>query len=205
MEIGIMGGTFDPIHKGHLNLASHALSQFSLDEIWFMPNGRPPHKDNTKITTTAADRVNMTRLAIEHTDKFCLNTYEAYREQTSYTFETLTYLKEKYPENRFYFIIGADSLCMIDQWVKPERIFPNCVILAACRDDMDTPGEMLERIAILQSEYTDIDIRILNAPLMDISSSYIRKQIAAGEDVSDYIPQKVEQYIRSHHLYESEN
>ena len=117
MKIGIMGGTFDPIHNGHLMIAEYAYRQFSLDEVWFLPNGNPPHKDNPDIAKETKARVEMTALAIEDIPYFKLNTYESERTEKSYSYQTIRHFKEKYPEHEFYFIIGADSLLKIEDYL----------------------------------------------------------------------------------------
>ena len=110
MKIGIMGGTFDPIHNGHLMLGEAAYEAFELDQIWFLPNGNPPHKKNSRIEADASDRVTMTRLAVSGVPYFRVETYEARRKEVSCTYRTLEYFHEKYPNDQMYFIIGADSL-----------------------------------------------------------------------------------------------
>ena len=116
MRIGIMGGTFDPIHNGHLMLGEYAYQQFHLDEVWYMPNGNPPHKSNPEIRKDLQDRAEMTRLAIEEIPYFRLCTYEMDRKETSYSYQTMEYFKETYPQDEFYFIIGADSLFNLESF-----------------------------------------------------------------------------------------
>ena len=123
MKIGIMGGTFDPIHNGHLMLGQAAYETFHLDQIWFMPNGHPPHKDRTTIESDVDDRIEMVRLAIGGKEEFRLELYEACRKEVSYSYSTLEFFNKIYPEDEFYFIIGADSLFAIETWAHPERIF----------------------------------------------------------------------------------
>ena len=135
MKIGIMGGTFDPIHNGHLEIAKAAYEQFHLDKVWFMPNGNPPHKALTDIGSSVKERLRMVELAIEGQDGFCLEAYEARKKSVSCSYETMEYFNKIYPEDDFYFIIGADSLFAVDRWVHPERLFPTCTILAAYRDE----------------------------------------------------------------------
>ena len=202
MKIGIMGGTFDPIHNGHLMLGETAYHQFGLDKVWFMPNGNPPHKKNANIGSDAETRMQMVRLAIEDKEYFELQDYEAVRTEISYSYSTLEYMKETYPNVTFYFIIGADSLFSIERWVKPERIFPNCTILAAYRDDIDTREEMNEQIQYLNKKY-HADIRLLESPLMTVSSSEIRRIMKECGSISEYVPESVEAYIRKEGLYES--
>lgn len=200
MKIGIMGGTFDPIHKGHLMIAEYAYRQFALDEVWFLPNGNPPHKDNPDIAKETKARVEMTALAIADTPYFKLNTYESERTEKSYSYQTIQHFKESCPEHEFYFIIGADSLLKIETWVHPEEIIRNVIILAAYRDDMDTPEEMYQQIDDLNRKYGG-DIRLLKTPLLDVSSHEIREEIRSGRTGALLLPDKVFDYIRDKHLY----
>ena len=121
MKIGIMGGTFDPIHNGHVMLGEYARDLFSLDEIWFMPNGNPPHKMNEKIESQTKHRVEMVRRAIADKDGFVLQLYEVERQEINYSYLTMEHFKEVYPECEFYFIIGADSLFALESWRHPEK------------------------------------------------------------------------------------
>lgn len=204
MKIGIMGGTFDPIHNGHLMLGETALRQFDLDVVWYMPNGKPPHKEASSIGSEIKDRIAMTKLAIEGRKDFRLEEYEASRKKVSYSYETLEYFHQTYPEDSFYFIVGADSLFAIETWVHPERIFPVCTLLAACRDEIDTTEEMYQQIDYLRKKY-DAHIELLASPLISVSSSELRKAIASGKSITGYVPQKVEEYIIEEGLYGAEN
>ena len=202
MKIGIMGGTFDPIHKGHLMLGEAALHQCGLDEVWFMPNGNPPHKSKESIQSTVKDRLAMTELAVRDCEKFRVEPYEADRESISYTYETLEHFSKVYPKECFYFIIGADSLFAIDSWVHPEKIFPRCILLAAYRDDIDTPEEMYAQMRLLKRQYPDIQAELLHVSPMEVSSHEIRRRLREGLPVSEFLPEQVETYIREEGLYE---
>ncbi|XCP83762.1 nicotinate-nucleotide adenylyltransferase [Roseburia hominis] len=204
MKIGIMGGTFDPIHNGHLMLAEYAYRNYGLDEVWFLPNGNPPHKQNPAIQKDTFERVEMTRLAISDVPYFKLCTYEAENQNKSYTYRTLIHFREKYPQHAFYYIIGADSLCDIETWAHPEILLGLAVILAAYRDDLDTPDEMNTRIQFLNEKY-QADIRLLRTPLMDISSHEIREQIAKDENWQSQVPLKVASYIKTQGLYQGDD
>lgn len=202
MKIGIMGGTFDPIHKGHLMLGEYAYNQYGLDKIWFMPNGTPPHKDNAKIGSKPSDRMNMVRLAIEGREYFELQPYEILNKDTNYSYKTMERFREIYAQDEFYFIVGADSLFAIEKWVKPERLLKTCVMLAAYRDDKSTE-EMKAQIAYLNQKY-QADIRLLNTPNVDISSSEIRSKLQDEESILELVPEVVYQYIIENHLYKDE-
>lgn len=196
MKIGIVGGTFDPIHNGHLMLGAYAYDNFQLDKIWFMPNGNPPHKSEE---INVDFRLDMVKLAIEDKDEFYLSTFEIEEEKHSYSYETLEKLCQLYPQDTFYFIIGADSLFTIEFWKKPARVLQACIILAACRDDKDT-DEMNKQIAYLTEKY-NAKIKLLKMPLIDISSSDIRKKKENGETIDTLVPKKVADYIETHGLY----
>lgn len=204
MKIGIMGGTFDPIHNGHLMLGREALIQFHLDEIWFMPNGNPPHKPKSSIQSDAVHRAAMTELAIHGNRNFRLELYETEQKEISYTYKTLEYFSGRRREDSFYFIIGADSLFAIESWVHPERIFQLCTILAAYRDEFDTQKKLKGQIHLLKEKY-HADIRLLNTPLIKISSHELREMLHRGQTISDYVPHAVEKYIRKERLYGTEN
>ena len=199
MKIGIMGGTFDPIHNGHLMLGEYAYRQFDLDLIWFMPNGNPPHKSNDSIESQTKHRVEMVKRAISGTEYFSLQPYEAETKEVHYSYKTMDYFKRSYPEHEFYFIIGADSLFSIEKWVHPEILLKKCVILAAYRDEKGTE-EMLAQIAYLNQNY-QADIRLLNTPNVDISSSEIREMLKDGQSIQEIVPDTVYAYIEENQLY----
>lgn len=197
-KIGIMGGTFDPIHIGHLILAERAREQHQLDEIWVMPNGNPQYKSDRQVTDVN-HRVEMVRLSIESNPHMKLSTIEAQRNGYTYTYETLEQLKVTYPDATFYFIIGADSLFSFENWKYPERIAPNCVLLIANRNR--TPqAKLLEKIGYLQEKF-HIEIRLVDIPSIDISSEMLRNKAKIGESIRYYVTENVEEYILQHNLY----
>lgn len=199
MKIGIMGGTFDPIHNGHLMLGRFARDLFELDEVWFMPNGTPPHKTSTSIESQTNHRVEMVKRAIEAEQNFVLQLYEVDNKETNYSYLTMEHFKEMYPEHKFYFIIGADSLFNIEKWKCPDRLLQTCVMLAAYRDGKNKT-EMDKQIAYLNHKY-GADIRLLNTPNVDIASSDIRQKLKLGLAVKEEIPERVLAYIKEQNLY----
>ena len=199
MKIGIMGGTFDPIHIGHLLLGEFAYEDFGLDEIWFLPNGNPPHKETADTGTSLEHRIEMIRKAIEGVPHFRLNLHEANTEEHSYTYRTMQEFNQIFPEHEFYFILGADSLFSIEQWKYFREIFPTCTILAAMRDDKDA-REMQRQILYLTEKY-GARIRLLQAPLLEISSTVIRDRASRDLGVRYMVPDSVAEYIRTNHLY----
>lgn len=199
MKIGIMGGTFDPIHIGHLLLGEFAYENFHLDEIWFLPNGNPPHKTTDESGVSLDDRIEMVKLATDDIPYFRMNLYEASSKKHSYTYSTMRALREMYPEHEFFFILGADSLFSIEQWKNFREIFPSCTILAAMRDDKDTES-MQAQIRYLNEKY-GADIRLLQAPLVEISSTTIRRRAEKGLSIRYMVPDVVSEYIQSNALY----
>lgn len=198
-KIGIMGGTFDPIHYGHLILAQNALEAFGLDDILFIPSGTPWLKESTKVLSKNK-RVSMTGIAIEDNPRFALSTIEIDREGNSYSYETVNELKRMDPDAAYYFIMGADSLLKLESWKCPDLLMKECTILAAVRDDCDQTA-LKKQIAYLTEKY-EADIEMLPAPRIDISSTQIREMIADGKSVRYMMPDNVIAFIRKNHLYE---
>lgn len=195
---GIMGGTFNPIHVGHLLLAETAKETFKLDEILFIPSGYPYMKDTTEIAAKEM-RLEMTRLAIADNPAFRLSAIEVEREGNTYTFETLLALKDMEPDTEFYFIAGADSLYSMELWKNPQLVFHNCTVLAAVRDDMHRE-ELQKQMEYLKDKY---NARIYLLPLKEItiSSTDIRNRWKEKKSIRYMVPQKVIDYMREHHLY----
>ena len=200
-RVGIMGGTFDPIHMGHLVLGENAYGQFDLDEVLFMPSGNPPHKQDRDGRATLQQRIDMVQLAISDNPHFTLSLAEAHDEGYTYTKVTLERLKAENPDTEYYFIMGADSLFSFEQWREPRRIAELAVLVAAVRDHVDDKA-MEEQCRHLR-ETLHADIRILNTPNMDISSHMLRDWISRGWSTRYYIPDNVIAYIDTHDLYRS--
>lgn len=201
MKIGIMGGTFEPIHIGHLLLGIFAYEEYGLDEIWFLPNGNPPHKDTEEKTDGLKHRIEMVSLAIRDIPYFKLNLHEAKENIHSYTYQTMQYFNKMYPDDEFYFILGADSLFSIEKWKYFREIFPTCTILAAMRDDKDKEDMELQ-IQYLQHKY-GAKIELLRAPLLEISSTTIRKRASKGQSIYYMVPDAVADYMAEHRLYQT--
>lgn len=199
-KIGILGGSFDPIHMGHINIAQNAYEEFGLDEVWFVPAGHSPNKDERQMTP-AEDRLKMVSLALTDYPQFCLSDIEAESEGISYTYLTLTRLKEQYPNVTFYFIMGADSLDYFEQWLHPEIICQNAILLVAMRDDMDVKA-IQEKISAIQSLFS-ARIYPLTGEKTDISSTGLRTSAKLHdlESVAGALPQKVAEYIARRGLY----
>lgn len=198
-RIGIMGGTFNPVHNGHLLLAETAFYQFDLDEVLIMPTKNTYYK---KMSNTASeeDRVSMVSLAIADNAHFVLSTEEIDRDGTTYTVDTLRNLTAAHPDFEYYFIMGADSLYHIESWRETEEIFRKAVILVADRD-AGRSTSLKSQIAYIMNKY-DADIRLLESPVMEISSHDIRRRVREGESIRYLLPQSVVDYIYEKKLYE---
>lgn len=179
-------------------LAKTAHSQFELDEVWIMPNGNPPHKRNIEQTDFEI-RCEMVRLAIAEAPYMKLCDVEGSEECYHYTYQTLGEFREKYPEDEFYFIIGADSLIDFPTWREPGEIAKLCTLLVACRDESGI-AELKKKAAEIEALYGG-RILIMNSPKVDAASKEIRGMVEAGEDVSEYLDIKVYEYIKNLKLY----
>lgn len=200
-KVGILGGTFDPIHNAHLKLGREAERLYHLDQILFIPTGNSYFKTRKGHAVTASrDRAAMVRLAIESEDGFAFSDREISRPGETYTADTLAELAAEQPDTEFYFIVGADSIHNMDTWYAPEVIFQNAVILAANRNHQ-VPAEELERdIERLRRTY-GARILSLDFESLDISSSEIRRLLEAGMPEKIPVPAPVLAYIQEHHLY----
>lgn len=198
MKIGIMGGTFNPIHNVHLLMAEEAARQFKLDEVWFMPSKNPPHKKEADIVS-AEHRSRMICHAIEENPKFIYSDLELRREGITYTSDTLEIMEKQNPDCELYFILGGDSLREIETWHKPEYVMKHCHILAAERED-ESGKLSKEKAEELRRKY-NAKISFIKMPLIDISSSELRHQLKKGKACDYKLPDCVMKYIRFHNLY----
>ena len=200
-RIGIIGGTFNPIHLAHTEMAKVCLWQQDLDKILFMPSKNPPHKKDKSILPEN-ERAVMVKLAVSEYDKFVFSDFELQRKGTTYTADTLRLLQEENPDDNYYFIMGADSLLYLDKWYRPQEILKRAVILAIGRDG-STPDELKEKRKELIKQYDKADIRFVHMRQMDISSSMIREGIAHGENMEKYLDKEVWNYINANGLYDA--
>lgn len=192
MKIGIMGGTFDPIHNMHITIAKNAKEQFLLDKVIFMPGGNPPHK---KEITDKRIRFKMVVLAVG--DKFEISDYEIKKDDYSYTLNTLKHLKKIYPDDDIYFIIGEDSLNDIYKWYKPKEILSMCNLLVFPRISSKSVSDKAQEVMTKLGG----NIQIINAPVKQISSTSIRNLIRENKSVDNMLPNEVLKYINENNLY----
>jgi len=189
----ILGGTFDPIHNAHINVAYEALERFNLQEVIFIPAGNPPHK-------IAYIRYEMVKLAIEKERRFSISDFEIKAEGLSYTYKTLKHFKEKEPETNWYFITGEDCLSYLEHWKHIDEIFNMCNFVIFSREGFKKREEIIKKKKSILEEYGK-KILFMDASILDISSTKIRNRIKERKEVSFYIPDEVYKFILKNNLY----
>lgn len=197
-RIGVVGGTFNPIHYAHLLMGECAREQFALDRVIFIPSGVSYMKRDQDIPSGEI-RYQMVKLATQDNPYFTCSRIEIDREGNTYTADTLAELHRMYPGDELYFIVGADSLKYMDQWVRPEEIFAQAVVLAAVRNEVDEE-ELGEHIRRLKDKF-GADIRPLSFHRIDVSSSDIREKFRNGKSVRYYMPDACIEFARLKNLY----
>ncbi len=198
MRLGIYGGTFDPVHYGHLLLAEQCREQCALDEVWFIPAGAPPHKDSTNITPAKA-RIDMLDFALAGIPEFAVSTIEVEREGPSYTVDTLQSLVDEDNSHELFLLIGADSLKDLPTWRQPERIRELATVVAVNRGNFDEQ-QLREQVSLLGKRAAE-RTRIVEMPGVDISATDIRRRASEGRSVRFLTPRPVVHYISEHGLY----
>jgi nicotinate-nucleotide adenylyltransferase len=197
-KIGVLGGSFDPVHMGHLSLAKDALVQASLDQVILMPVHRQPFKLDAKLSSDE-DRLAMLREALIEAHGLTVSDWEIKNAGVSYTYLTLRALKEQYKDAKIYFITGTDTFLKINIWKKASELLAENSFIVGHR-----PGyreqELIERVSELKQKY-DVEIQVINNTRLDISATEIRNIIAGGGAISQLVPPGVERYIKTHGLY----
>lgn len=185
-KVGILGGTFDPPHHGHLLIANEVLSALDLDEVWFMPNQEPPHKKKS-VSISNRDRLNMLELAIQGNSQFKIQKIELERKGPSYTVDTMEMIKSQYKDDQFFFIIGADMIEYLPKWYKVDELVA-----------------LVQFVGVERPEYnhdTIYPVLYVDVPAMEVSSSMIRERLKEGKSVRYLIPDSIIHYIEENHLY----
>lgn len=185
-KIGILGGTFDPPHHGHLLIANEVLFTLKLDVIWFMPNQEPPHKKKSAFIKNE-DRLRMIQLAIEGNERFKLQTIELERKGPSFTVDTMKMIKSQYKDDEFFFIIGADMIEYLPKW-----------------HHVDELVKLVQFVGVERPKYSHVTkypIVYVDVPGMEVSSSVIRERLKNGKTVRYLVPDSVIDYIKENHLY----
>lgn len=197
-KIGILGGTFNPIHNGHLLMAETARCACALDEVLLIPSGCSYMKEQEEILPGKV-RLEMTRLAAMENPYFTASSIEVEREGNTYTFETLAQLKRLEPDAEFYYIVGADTLFSMESWKKPEEVFSSCVILAAVRDGWEDE-RLAKQAAYLSGKYR-ADIRMLPSLHVEISSTDIRTRCRQKRSIRYLVPECVREFLENNGCY----
>ena len=198
-RVGLMGGTFDPIHQGHLDIGAAALAELSLDEVWFMPAGNSYHKSRPKESAEGDDRADLVKAAIAGHPGFVFCDEELNRPGETYSADTLTEFAGRYPDTYFYFLVGSDSLDYMDRWVRPQEIFDRCTVAAAMRLTQ-TEAEVDEKIKELTGRFGARIVK-LHTAVTQVSSTQIRARLHAGEPVDGLLPEPVLALVCERHLY----
>ncbi len=197
MKTGIFGGSFNPIHNGHIELAKKFFNKLELDRLFIVPTYIPPHK-SMKDYIFPDQRFEMCSLAVKGIDGFEVSNIEIKRHGASYTYLTLKELHSLYPDDELYLLTGADMFMTLHEWKKPEVIFELSTVCGVSRNDDDTA--VLEK----QAEYLrSLGARtvVLDAEIITVSSTEIRNRVKNGEDISELVDPKVKRYIKEHNLY----
>lgn len=197
-RVGILGGTFNPIHNGHIAIAKIALYEFSLGEIVFLPVGRPPHK-RCEFLASAERRLDMIRLAVEDEKRFSVDPMEIYREGYTYSVDTLEILTREHKNTEYYYIIGADTLFELVTWKNCERVFNLTSFICVLRPGQD--DKKAQVYAGMMNEKYGYKFYVAKDKGPDISSSCIREIARSGGIYEGLVPQKVAGYIEKHRLY----
>ncbi len=195
-KIGLFGGSFNPIHKGHINLLISVREKLGLDRIILIPSGTSPHKSSAEYAP-ACDRLEMCRMACEEYDGIEVSDYEIANDRKSYTVYTVRHFKELFPEDELYWLVGSDMLLCFESWFEYREILANVTLVAVTRtgEDSDQLSKMAEKL----SEHGRCVV--VNAEAVVMSSSEIRKMIKNNDDLSCYLNGKVVKYIMSNKLY----
>lgn len=204
MRIGIFGGTFDPVHHGHLILAEQCREQCCLDEVWFIPAALPPHKLDHSISP-AKFRTEMLELAISGNPRFRVSRIELDRSGPSYTVATLDQLHTDEPANEFFLLVGTDSLRDLPTWREPRRILELATIVAVNRGSANVVDSDLARKTAENLGADPSRVQWIQMPGIEIAATDIRQRVAEGRTIRYMVPRAVEMYIREHRVYETGN
>ena len=198
MRLGLFGGSFNPVHFGHLVLAEQCREQCNLDQVWFLPSGSPPHKQDVTLLP-GKTRAEMLEFAIAGHAQFQVNRMEIEREGTTFTVDTLQQLHDEDASRELFFLIGADSLTDLPGWRQPDRIAELATIVAVNRGDRPLPDltSLEERLG----PETAARIELVTMPGIDLSATNIRQRVHDGKSIRFMTPRAVEEYIATHNLY----
>jgi nicotinate-nucleotide adenylyltransferase len=200
-KIGILGGTFDPIHIGHLFVAESARDAFNLNEVLFIPTGDPPHKKGSRLAS-GIDRIQMIKIAISDNAAFHLDSREVERAGTTYTIDTLEELKRLYPHDDLFFIIGGDTLLELKTWRNFSSVASLCDFIVYQRLGYRQYEQEEEALRLKQTYQARI--HFMDGPFLEVSSSHIRRRLERKQTIRYLVPDEVVTYIQEHNLYKGD-
>lgn len=200
MRVGVYGGTFDPVHLGHLVLAEQCREQAKLDEVWFIPAARPPHKQEQRISTFQ-HRVEMLSLALAGNPAFRINELEKDRPGPSYTADTLAELHDQYPEIELALLMGSDCLPDLAHWYKPAQILELALLVVVARPGFEMWDMAQIRGSLKLAADKEIRVQLIHLPEIDLASRTIRSRNHEHRTIRYLVPRAVECYIETHSLY----
>ncbi len=198
-RIGVFGGSFDPVHMGHLTIAQDAVEQLELDRLIFVPAAIPPHKQG-KTLANGQQRFEMLQLATEDNLRFEVSDMELQRGGISYTFDTMRQIQFEHPGAELFFIVGLDSLTILHSWKNVEQLFEICTVVPFARGGED-PAKVAEQIQLSKDWKTKLLERMIRIHEVEISASEIRMRLAEGLSIRYLVPPEVEMYIAEHGIY----
>lgn len=199
-RIGLMGGSFDPIHSGHLIIAQDAAERLELDEVIFIPASIPPHKQHLQ-QASIGHRLNMVSLATEADLRFTVSDIEIQRGGVSYTIETVQALQEEYPDADLVLIVGSDTLVDLHNWYKIDELLECCQVATMLRPGMSSLEEIARQVQVDEAHRRGLLDNVFETHLIEISSTDIRMRVAEGLGIRYLVPSEVEMYIFEHGLY----
>jgi nicotinate-nucleotide adenylyltransferase len=200
MRIGIFGGTFDPVHLGHLILAEQCREQGQLDQVWFVPSARPPHKD---ALTQFAQRVEMLQLAIAGQPAFRVDELEKDRPGPSYTADTLDEIQRRQPQDELFLLLGSDTLHDLPGWYEPARVVRAATLMVMARSDWVLLSAEELRAALRLPPEAPVRVQVVQVPLIGIASRDLRRRAKLGSSLRYFVPRAVEAFILDRRLYQS--
>ena len=200
MKVGIFGGTFDPVHQGHMVIAEQVMGELGLSRVLFVPSGIPPHKEASSVRASAEDRFDMVEAAVAENERFAVDRVEVHAGRPMYSVETVQILKPRAPADEWYFISGADEVSNLLAWKDPDRLLEEVVMVAATR-----PGFDLSKLGHLEAGLRNFDrIFPVECTRVDISATSIRRRMLQGKSVRYLVPEEVYRIISDRRLYEGD-
>jgi nicotinate-nucleotide adenylyltransferase len=200
VKVGIFGGTFDPVHQGHMIIAEQVMGELGLSRVLFVPGGIPPHKEATSVRASSEDRFDMVEAAVAGNERFAVDRVEVDAGRPMHSVETVQIFKERSPDDEWYFISGADEVANLLAWKDPDRLLEEVVMVAATR-----PGFDLSKLGHLEAGLRNFDrIFPVECTRVDISATGIRRRMLQGKSVRYLVPEGVYRIISDRRLYEGD-